>query len=62
MEKKQLTSQAIQEELEVQNKDISVKKKNLLVDQAKIKPAVRDWQQDEGSDDIVGQVMRLQVM
>ena len=62
MEKKQLTSQVIQEELEVQKKDISVKNKNLLVDQAKIKPAVRDGQQDEGSDDIVDQVMRLQVM
>ena len=46
----------------MQNKDISVKKKHVLVDQAKIKPTVRDAQQGMGSDEIVDHVMRLRVI
>ena len=46
----------------MQKKKISVKKKHVLVDQAKIKPAVRDAQQGEGNDEIVDHVMGLWVM
>ena len=43
----------------MQNKDISVKKKHVLVDQAKIKPTDRDAPQGEGSDVIVKHVTGL---
>ncbi len=43
----------------MQNKDISVKKKHVLVDQAKIKPTVRDAKQGEGSAVIVEHVTGL---
>ena len=43
----------------MQNKDISVKKKHVLVDQAKIKSTVRDAQQGEGSAVIVEHVTGL---
>ena len=46
----------------MQKNKISVKKKHVLVDQAKIKPAVRDAQQGEGNDEIVDYVMGLWVM
>ena len=38
-----------------------MKKKLVLVDLAKVEPAVRDAQQGEGSDEIVGHVIRLGV-
>ena len=43
----------------MQNKNIYVKKKHVLVDQAKIKSAVRDAQQGEGNNKIVDHVIGL---
>lgn len=44
-EKKKTTSQEIQEQLEIQTKDIKAKKSLVLDDLAKVEPAVLDAQQ-----------------
>lgn len=44
-EKKKVTSQEIQEMLQVQNKDIAQKKKIVLGDLSKVEPAVKQAQQ-----------------
>ena len=46
-EKKKTTSQEIQEQLEIQTKDIKAKKSFVLDDLAKVEPAVLDAQQGE---------------
>ena len=45
----------------MQNKDISMKKKFVLVDLAKVELALRDTQQGEGSDEIVSHIIRLRI-